>query len=204
MPTGYTAGVANGKITDFTEYALQCARNFGACIMLRDEPMSSEIPEFQPSDYNAKALAEAEKTLSQFLAMSESQRRELHATEHAKNIETAKRGIADKAEQRQRYEAMLAKAKAFKSPSPEHDNYAKFLVEQLESSIDFDCGTDYYEELKKPVAFKSWQSKKIENLHKSVAYHQKAHREEIERVEGRNKWVRQLKEALEATSNHAP
>lgn len=66
MPTGYTADVADGKITDFVEYALQCARAFGACIMLRDEPISSEIPEFQPSDYNANALAEAEKTLSRF------------------------------------------------------------------------------------------------------------------------------------------
>ena len=93
MPTGYTADVADGKITEFTEYALQCARAFGACIMLRDDPVSSEIPEFEPSDYSAKELAEAEKDLSQFLAMNESQRRELHEAEHIKNIEVADRGL---------------------------------------------------------------------------------------------------------------
>ncbi len=196
MPTGYTADVADGKITDFTEYALQCARAFGACIMLRDEPLSSEIPEFDPSDYNAKALAEAEKSLSQFLAMNESQRREVHAAEHAKNIETAERGIAEKAEQRQRYEAMLAKAKAFKSPSPDHDNYAKFLVSQLEESIRFDCGTSYYDQLKQPIAFEAWQAKKIKDLHRDIEYHRNAHREEVERTESRNRWVRQLKQSL--------
>lgn len=198
MPTGYTADVANGKITDFTEYALQCARAFGACIMLRDEPMSSEIPEFEPSDYNAKALAKAEHDLSQFLAMDETQRRELHATEHAKNIEAAERVIADKKEQQQRYETMLAKAKEFKSPSADHDNYAKFLVSQLEESIQWDCGTSYYDEMKEPMTFEAWQSKRIEDLHRDIEYHRKAHREEVERTESRNRWVRQLKEALGA------
>ena len=47
MPTGYTSGVATGEIKDFKTYALQCARAFGACIMLRDEPMSDEIPKFK-------------------------------------------------------------------------------------------------------------------------------------------------------------
>lgn len=196
MPTGYTADVADGKITDFTEYALQCARNFGACIMLRDEPLSSEIPEFKPCDYNAKELDRAEKKLSEFLAMNESQRREVHAAEHAKNIETAEQGIAEKAEKRQRYEAMLAKAKAFKSPSPDHDNYAQFLVSQLEESIEWDCGTSYYDELKQPITFEAWQSKKIKDLHHDIEYHRNAHREEVERTESRNRWVRQLKESL--------
>lgn len=196
MPTGYTVDVADGKITDFTEYALQCARAFGACIMLRDEPISSEIPEFEASDYNAKALAKAERDLSQFLAMNESQRRELHAAEHAKNIEAAERGIAEKAEQRQRYEAMLTKARAFKSPSPDHDNYARFLVSQLEESIQWDCGTSYYDELKQPIAFEEWQSKRIKDLHRDIEYHRNAHREEVERTASRNRWVRELKQAL--------
>lgn len=196
MPTGYTADVADGKITDFAEYALQCARAFGACIMLRDEPMSSEIPEFEASDHNAESLAKAEQDLSQFLAMEESQRRELHAAEYAKNIEAAARGIAEKRDQRERYETMLAKARAFESPSPEHNEYAKFLVSQLEESIRFDCGTSYYDGLKEPIDFEAWQAKKIKDLHRDIEYHRNAHREEKERTASRNRWVRQLKEAL--------
>lgn len=196
MPTGYTADVANGKITDFTEYALQCARNFGACIMLRDEPLSSEIPEFEPSDFYAKSLADAEQNLEAFLAMDETQRREMQAAEHAANVERAKQGIAEDNDQRMRYEAMLEKAKEFKSPSPEHDNYAKFLVSQLEESIEFDCHSTYWNELHQEVSFEQWQEKKLADLQWSVVHSRKSHAEEVERTASRNRWVRQLKEAL--------
>lgn len=196
MPTGYTDGVGKGEVTEFRDYAMLCARAFGACILLRDEPLSSEIPDFEPSDYHVKALAEAEKSLEEFLAMNEAQRRQIHASEHAENVATADKRIAEIEEQRWRYEAMLAKAKAFDSPSPEHDNYAKFLVTQLTESISFDCGTSYYEELKQPVEFEKWHTEKIKKLRWDVEYHRKGHREEVERTESRNKWVRQLKDAL--------
>ncbi len=196
MPTGYTEAVATGKITDFNEYALLCARAFGACILLRDEPLDSNIPEFAPSEHYAASLAEAENELAEFEAMNESQRRQLHADEHAKNVETADRWIAENLAQRERYEAMLSKAKAFKSPSPDHDKYAEFLVEQLESSIKFDCGTEYYENLKREMPFSEWQSKKRETLLRTVAYREQSNREEIARTASRNTWVRKLKDAL--------
>lgn len=196
MPTGYTAGVGDGTITDFTEYALQCARNFGACITLRDEPLGSEIPEFEASDYNATKLAEAEKALAEFLAMPEPERRKMHAAENAKNIEAAERGLAEKKVQRERYESMLAQAKAFRAPSPDHHEYAKFLVSQLEGSIDWDCDTSYYEKLKRPVPYSEWKSKKVKDLTRDIEYHTKGHREELERTASRNNWVRQLREAL--------
>lgn len=43
MPTGYTAAIKYG-IT-FKEFALDCARNFGACISMRDEPRETPIPD---------------------------------------------------------------------------------------------------------------------------------------------------------------
>jgi len=60
MPTGYTYPVVEGKITEFSDFALSCARAFGALITMRDDPHDTPIPEtFEPSDYNAKKLAEA-------------------------------------------------------------------------------------------------------------------------------------------------
>ena len=196
MATGYTADVASGKITDFTEYALQCARAFGACIMLRDEPLSSEIPEFDPSDYHAEKLVSSQKALADFLGMDASQRQAMHAAEHAKNVAEADKWIAEKKVTLSRYNAMLEKAMAFKPPSAEHCQYAKFLVDQLTSSIESDCGGSYYTELKQEVPFVLWEAAKISSLERAVEYHREQHQQEVERTSQRNRWIRQLKEAL--------
>lgn len=45
MPTGYTADVQSGKVTDFAEYAMNCARAFGALVLMRDDPSDADIPE---------------------------------------------------------------------------------------------------------------------------------------------------------------
>lgn len=199
MPTGYTDGVATGKVTDFAEYALQCARAFGACVMLRDEPMSSEIPEFTPSDYNANALDKAERELAAFAAMSSDDRRALYDEETKLRIARAKEGIEARKTQRERYESMLAKAKAFRAPTAYHEGYAAFLVSQLEESIKFDCSGDYYEKELQPVSFEQWQSQKRAGLIRDMAYHEKANREEIDRTASRNAWVKALKESLAET-----
>lgn len=195
MPTGYTAGVADGTITDFKEYALQCARAFGACVMLRDDPLSSEIPEFEPSDYYAKKLSRLEAELSAFMGMNPAERRSLYEAEQVKRMEERELGLTRKREERARYESMLAKAKAFKSPSPDHDGYAKFIVEQLEQSIDFDCDTSYYDKQKIP-SFDQWQDEKLNELIFSIKRARSSVKEEQERTDDRNKWVKKLKEAL--------
>lgn len=37
MPTGYTSPLYEGKEISFEQFALRCARNFGALVMMRDE-----------------------------------------------------------------------------------------------------------------------------------------------------------------------
>ena len=196
MPTGYTSNVATGKVTDFREYALQCARAFGACIELRDEPISSDIPEFTPSDHNAKALREAERGLAAFASMKHEDRRALYAAETEQRIARANERINENREQLKRYEAMLAKAKAFKAPTEDHKKFAAFIVSQLEESIRFDCMGDYYEKEKRPVPFEQWQSQKRAEFLRDIEYHEKANREEMERTAKRNEWVLALKRAL--------
>ena len=197
MPTGYTSDVADGKITDFKTYALQCARAFGACIMLRDEPMSDDIPEFEPSDHHKKALEDAQRNLSEFNAMSDEEKVSLFEKETAKRIEQAQEGIARNQQQLDRYSKMLKHAKAFKAPTPEHAEYAKFLVSQLEESIRFDCGDDYWQQrLEEKLTFDEWCDSKMESIVKDIKYHRQHLKEEIERTKSRNKWVADLKKSL--------
>jgi len=197
MPTGYTDGVSRGEITDFKVYALRCARAFGACIMLRDEPVTDEIPEFEPSDYNQKRLDEAQKQLAEFDAMTVADKLAMFERESIERIKAAKEGIERKREQLGRYNAMLEKAKAFKAPTPDHSEYAKFLVSQLEESIRFDGGGDYYEkQLEETQTFDDWCVSKKRSLLHDIKHHQKGMKEEIKKTEKRNKWVHDLKASL--------
>lgn len=197
MPTGYTADVADGKITSFKEYALQCARAFGACITLRDEPLSSEIPEFEADDYYLKSLQEEKQRLAEFMAMNQEQRQELYQKQCDNNKKIAEEEIERIAKVRERYEAMLAKAKAFKPPSAKHHSFAIFLVEQLEESIRHDCNSDYYSKLQEYPKYEEWEKEYISDLEWSINYYEEAYKKNLKNVEDRNKWVKQLKEALQ-------
>ena len=197
MPTGYTAGVADGTVTEFKEYALICARAFGATIMLRDEPLSSEIPEFEPSDYHTKALERVESELRSLSSMDDQQLRDVHRKETNDRVKHANNAISENIQRRERYEAMLVKAKEYKSPSSDHNAFSKFLVSQLEESVPFDCNNDYWTGELEEVSFDEWKAKKVSNLKRDIGHHKKRHSEEVERTDSRNRWVRQLKESLE-------
>lgn len=196
MPTGYTAGVADGTITDFKEYALQCARAFGACVMLRDDPLSDEIPEFEVNSYYSSRVEDLKRELNEFMDMNYSERHKLYELEQAQRTNAKEEGLSKKKEEKDRYKRMLKLAKKFKPPSPDHDSYAKFLVTQLEASIDFDCNTQYYDNLLNP-SFDTWRDEKLYNLVKDIERAKESLKEEQDRVAGRNKWIKQLKEAIE-------
>lgn len=63
MPTGYTEGIMNGKITTFPQFAKLCMRAFGATIHLRDESLDSEYEPRVPSDYHSKEIERAKKNI---------------------------------------------------------------------------------------------------------------------------------------------
>ena len=196
MPTGYTADIASGKLTDFNEYALQCARAFGACIMLRDEPMSSDIPAFEPSTYHRDALETAKADLATLDRMTTDDCLAAQSKELADAVEYRDKRLKEKAEELLRYETMLAKAKAFVAPTPNHSEYAKFLVTQIEESIKFDCDTSYYEKPIERLPIEQWRQERRSSLMKDIERHAKEQAAEESRTASRNEWVNALKRAL--------
>lgn len=197
MPTGYTEGVQKGRITEFPEFALLCARAMGACVMLRDEPLSSDIPEFKPSTYYLEALEKAKREYDEWENMTEEQRFATYESECAKNIEMANKYIAQEQVEKSRYEAMLEQVHRFEPPTADHVGLKNFMIEQLTDSIKFDCGSDYWEEMKKAVSFEEWESTKHDELYSNIGRYAKEWEEEQTRTVSRNKWIKQLREALD-------
>ena len=190
MPTGYTADVGDGKVTDFRAFALGCARAFGACIMQRDDPINEPPKHRQPSTWNAEQLVEAQKEADRLstitLAMAEAE----SAKEYEECLRFYEESRKRSAEINARYEAMIAKVKAYTPPTPDHEGYKKFMLEQLTISLESDFGP--------PVKLSAldWLSTARERAARSILYHTKANAEELKRFEDSNKWIDALYASL--------
>lgn len=198
MPTGYTAGVADGTVTEFKEYAMSCARAFGACISMRDDPHDAEIPEkFEPSSYHADAIERAESDLKILLDATQAELNAAAKLKYTVDLNHNQNAIAERQKQRERYEEMLAKAKAYEPPSDDHADFAEFMVSQLTQSIEFDCSTSYYEEnMPKQLTAAEFRLKEMNRLEDSIEYHKREYVKEVQRTEKRNKWIQLLRESL--------
>lgn len=195
MPTGYTADVQSGKVTEFRDFAMQCARAFGACITMRDDPSDAPIPEkFEPAPYYANALKEAEAELERLRVMTIDQQ-DVAAREH-NDLELASwRSREDeRVLQRHRYEVMLEKAKAWTAPTEDHVKFREFMISQLSESIEWDCGRSSPQPT--PLKRSEWYSKAIADAMLRVARYEEEVEKEIERANDRTAWVKALRDSL--------
>lgn len=199
MPTGYTSDIRKG--ISFKQFALQCARNFGACVSLRDESMDAPIPEeFKPdTEYHDKSIAEAESKIKGIEGMSEEEVTIRVRTEFEAAIDGAREHIRESNELRQKYQDMIDQVEAWTPPTKDHVNMKDFMLEQLQASIEFDCNVSYWEKDLREVKMvdnKTWRAVNLQRALDEITYHVKERKEEIERAASRTKWIRALKESL--------
>jgi hypothetical protein len=194
MPTGYTAEVGEG--ISFDQFVWQCARAFGALVMMRDDPANARVPErFEPSDWNAKQLAVAKDRLATLQVMSPEAARINAKAEYDAAVKAREERIASKQALSDKYHAMLAKVVQWEVPSPEHQGLKDFMAEQLRQSIDFDCSMEY-DAAPLLLPGDAWLTKAIAGAQREVDHHAKAHAEEVERTEGRNRWLADLRKSV--------
>lgn len=199
MPTGYTACIEDG--CTFKEYALRCAKAFGACVTMRDDPGDKPIPEkFEPSSWNAKELAKAQARLKELDGMTLKQAAKMaeNAYEEAEGHRLA--SLKRERLKLARYQDMRKKVLAYVPPSPDHEEYRKFMLDQIDLCIKPNSWggpmVDYYEKPTERLSAEAWLAAQKTKARRDIAYHTEEHRKETERVEGRNRWIKQLRESL--------
>lgn len=201
MPTGYTHQVLEG--CTFKQFIMSCARNFGALIDMRDEPMNAEIPEkFEVSDYYPQKIAALERELIALKGMpdDEVRRRYQAVVEDVRRYNREQR--RNKTSSLKNYQAMLSETHRWQPPSPDHEELKRFMVSQLEQSIEWDCMV--YEKALPAKSHAEWRQSRIDELERDITYSRKAYREEVERVESRNQWLSQLRSSLTTPEDHTP
>jgi len=197
MPTGYTANIADG--ISFEKFVMRCARGMGALVMMRDEPFGAPIPErFEPSDYHVRKLAEAGAKLEKLNHMNAEEATAAAKIAYAEELKHHAEILQSKRELRDAHQKMYAKVRAWTPPTSEHIGLKKFMVDQLVSSVEFDCDEKYY--LKNKPTQKTgeeWFASELEEVTRSIQYHRKEYVEEVSRTEGRNNWISELRRSLE-------
>lgn len=197
MPSGYTCDVADGKVTDFRTFALRCARAFGACIEQRDNPSDEPPKPRTPSSYYAEREVEHRKRLAELQGMTAEAIEAEAARVHDKHEAMMRQWAEERRAKRERYEAMLVKARKWVAPTPEHDGLRKFMIDQLQESIQFDCGGKDEQPTPRPTA-QEWYAEALRRETQEIAYCEKHRREDEERVRGANAWIEALYRSLDA------
>lgn len=198
MPTGYTHDIAKG--ISFKQYAMGCARAFGALIAMRDDPHDAEIPEsFEPDNYHLRWAEEARARLAVLEAMTPEQKNAAARVAYEEELASRERMIQEATELRLKYRAMLDKVVQWVPPSDEFVRLKEFMMTQIHVSIENDCTSviSYYSRdvpMMKPS--QQWWQEQVDRERSSIARYEQGHQEEIKRVEKRNLWIRQLRESL--------
>lgn len=195
MPTGYTADVQSGKLTEFKDFALRCARGLSILGVLRDEPLDAPIPEtFTISSYHAVQLAESKAEYARLEALSDAEIEQNCLAAYESAMKEHRARVEQKKLERKRYETMIAKVWAWEPPSPDHEYLKDFMRTQLVESLEHDCDLGLSEP--KLMSASDWKKSMLESVQWSIDYHTKQIAEETERNNKRTEWVRLLRESL--------
>lgn len=196
MPTGYTAGVVDGTVTDLKTFALTCARGMGALIMMRDEPMDAEVPRRFEADttWHDDRSTAARARLSELQAMDEAARAAACEKYNAEVAANNQRVTDETTEKRNRYNSMIAKVVQWEG-APE--GLKEFMLEQLRSSRDFDCHDDPTSYMPKPMDIDTWFREELRKAAWDIEYHEGERAKEIGRTAERNAWLSRLHYSLE-------
>jgi hypothetical protein len=193
MPTGYTSSIYDNKNDSFESFVLSCARAFGPCMHQRDDDMRDK-PKLRELDiqYHLDALEQAKNYKKPTKAEFEVYKKE--------KIEEAYASLKKDKELRERYTVMLEKVKNWTPPTPDHERLKKFMIEQLQSSIEYDCNENYHENdisLYKKMKYSDYLRELNSSNKRTIEYHTEQIEKEKKNVDRANRWITALYESLE-------
>lgn len=203
MPTGYTAGILDGKIKTFKQFATQCIRAFGGAIHMRDDDWDAPYRPDKASDYYINSVKDAKDKIEKLKKVSD---KELVNNRKKELIEERIRYtkiIEEKKQAELKLQEFLEEANKYVPPTPDHQGIKDFMIQQLTDTIKWDCDKSYYE---KEIAEVDKQLENIDpvEIRKSLMedyvddlkLSEKRLQEEQERVDNRNEWSKQYLESL--------
>lgn len=198
MPTGYTAPIEDGTITEVKDYAALCARAFGAFVHQRDESLSGNTlryPDAPDTSYYAKNLASSKDSLSKWQNSTEEEKYAEWSEYYKKALISKAESIARTAQEHSRYQTMLAQIHAIDVPS-QLENFKNFMIEQIELSDRHNGGDDFASRYYGPMEYGEWCDSQSEHRLRSVVNAEKYLSDEIKRYNDRVDFINVMVETF--------
>jgi len=203
MPTGYTHPIIDGTTTTFKQFATDCMRAFGATIHMRDQPSDKKYEPRKLSNHYKVALAECREEMLRVASATNSELIDEAEQERKYNIDFAKEQLDKSIKNTEVLNRFLLEAITFKPPTPKHEAFKVFMIEQLEETIKHDCNIEYYTESLKKARDKRIELsdeiriRKLITLSENHVLYEKRIKEEEENCEKANQWVIDLLDSIE-------
>lgn len=194
MPTGYTADLEG---VTFPQFALRCARAFGALITLRDEAFDALIPDcIKPFKYHLIALQESIESLVDIDSWDKAEAELEWKANYARAVENREAQLKNSDGTRKRYENMIACVEDWTPPTEDHQGLKDFMLKQLRESIKFDCLGENDFPMPQAQSGQEYKHSRLCEALQDIEYHAKKYRKELTRSRERTEWIRNLRSSL--------
>ena len=204
MPTGYTAGIINGEITTFEQFATQCTRAFGATIHMRDNPMDSPYEPRTPSDYYTNSIQSKRERLEEIESMSDEKIVEDFNTHLEEDLKYHQTKMEEDKRNLEKLNSMLESAKSWIPPTEDHQPFRRFMIEQIETTIKVDGDPSYHvnkmveikKQMEEGINPKEYREETIQEIKSQISYHETEHQKELARCKDSNDWMEKFFESI--------
>ena len=204
MPTGYTAGILDGKVNTFEEFATVCTRAFGATIHMRDNPMDSPYEPRTPSDYHTNSIQSKRERLEEIESMSDEKIVEDFNTQLGEDLKYHQTKMEEDKRNLEKLNSMLESAKSWVPPTEDHQPFRNFMIEQIESTIKVDGDPSYHvnkmvgikKQMEEGINPKEYREETIQEIKSQISYHETEYQKELVRCNDSNDWMDKFFESI--------
>lgn len=187
MTTFYTASVEDGSMTSLKKFILLCAKS-----RFHEGMFVDETP---PDDQqNEQILRRLQKELNELRKMTDADVAKEAQREFDDWCASVKTSNEIRKLQRERFGAMLEKAKTWEPPTPKHRDLKHFMIKQLTSSLDF-VGADR-ETPTEVEKVDVWRARRLQWKEESIQDHLQKMESEKKHYEETQGWIDSLRKSV--------
>jgi hypothetical protein len=198
MPTGYTSKLYDGE-QSFQDFALNCAKAFGAYVEFREDSSDGPIPPSKigaGDPWNKRELAKAEREFAKLQELTAEQWQSRTDEHNREQLRSFEEGRAEEQARLARFNEMTEAVNKWKPPTKDHEEFKKFMLQQL--GTEFEYGP-HYTKPPKALTVAQFQAQAISGAKRDIKYHTDELKKEIERNTGRREWAQQLWDSVGAS-----